>query len=135
MRIQPAKSLITTFADGKLLQKAGLQNPNLLLRVLQRRLTELQKLRTAFVSSQRLFQRQLPRFHPSHDGFEFCKSGLEASRYGLCRRTVRGSGFTRLLGHGIQNKFNDNEWNGKAMQARMGTKSASVEQKALKIAQ
>src|SRR4029078_6617015 len=130
----PAKSLIR-FAGGKLLQKAGLQNLHLLLRVLQGRLTELQELRTALVSSQRLLEWQLARFHLGHDGFELCQSSLEASRYWFSRRVVRRSWFSRLLGHRIQNNFKSNGWNGKATQARTGIKSASVEQKALKIAQ
>src|SRR6185295_12708637 len=61
----------------KRLQDALLQDLDLLLRVLQRRLAERDELGAALVRGERLLQRQLAAFHRRDDRFELGERGLE----------------------------------------------------------
>jgi hypothetical protein len=62
---------------NEILQAARFKDAHLLLRILQRLLTELEKLRTTFVGRQKLFQRQLARFHGGDDIFQLGECALE----------------------------------------------------------
>jgi hypothetical protein len=65
------------------LQDSLFEDQHLLLRVLERRLTELQQLGAALVGGERILERQLAAFHPLDDRLELGERRFESGRWGF----------------------------------------------------
>src|SRR5512145_626527 len=82
--VQRSKSVLLRTAR-EVLKQPGLENLDLLLRILEGRLAELQQLRPALVGPERLLERQLARFHAGDDAFQLRQRGFERQRAALDR--------------------------------------------------